>query len=177
MWRFFLLLGLAVPMRAGADIPLFNTDPRGPVPEEVERFTEGKVEFPAAPRDRDLLRFDPGKPTSMRFYVDAASISVGQDGVVRYTLVIAGDGTARNVTYEGFRCNVDERKVYAYGREDGSWSPAHDPRWTSTGSDLPRKTLARDFLCPLGRPVKTAEDGVNALEQGIHPEVESRRAE
>lgn len=167
-----LLFGLCAPLSAGAQIPLFNSDPRGPVPQEVETFNEEGITLPAAPKDRDLLRFDPGMPTSMRFYVDAPSISVGKDGVVRYTLVIAGDGETRNIMYEGLRCNVGERKTYAYGRADGSWSRARDPQWESLGRDIPRVTLSRDFFCPLRWHIATPAEGVDALERGIHPKVE-----
>ncbi len=170
-----LLLGLGAPLWAGAQIPLFNTDPRGPVPQEVETFNEEGIALPPAPKDRDLLRFAPGMPTSMRFYVDSASISVGKDDVVRYTLVIAGDGDTRNVMYEGLRCNVGEHKVYAYGQADGTWSPARDPQWNRLGRDIPRQTLASDFLCPLRWRIDTPAEGVEALERGIHPRVEMMR--
>ena len=168
----FVLLALALPFVAHAQVPLFNQDPRGTVPEEVETFNEQQVTFPTAPKERDLLPFDPEHRTSMKFYVDAASISVGADAVVRYTLVVTGDGETRNVMYEGLRCKTGEKKTYGFGQRDDTWSKARDPQWESIRYDVPRLTLARNFLCPLKGPIQTAKEGVEALRNGIHPQVQ-----
>lgn len=168
----FLLFALALPFSAYAQVPLFNQDPRGTVPAEENIFKEQELVLPAAPEKRDLLAFDPGRRTSMKFYVDPASLSVGEDEVVRYTLVITGDGDTRNVMYEGLRCETIERKTYAFGQADGTWSRARDPQWESIAGDAPRMALYRNFLCPLKGPIQTAKEGVNALENGIHPQVQ-----
>lgn len=168
----FVFLALALPLVAHAQVPLFNQDPRGTVPEEIEAFNEQEATFPAAPKERDLLPFDPEHRTSMKFYVDAASISVGTDQVVRYTLVVTGDGDTRNVMYEGLRCKTREKKTYGFGQRDGTWSKARDPQWESIGHDGPRLTLSRNFLCPLKGPIQSAEEGVGALRNGIHPQVQ-----
>jgi len=145
------------------------------VPAEEDEFKEQKTELPAAPREGDLLQFDPGVPTTMRFYVDGASLSVGADDVVRYTLVVAGEGDTRNIMYEGLRCKTKEYKTYSYGQKDGSWSKARDPQWESIRRDPPRMRLYTDFLCPLGGPIRTPKEGVGALRAGVHPQVESLR--
>lgn len=168
----FALLALALPLAVHAQVPLFNQDPRGTVPEEVETFNEQQIALPALPNERDLLPFDPERRTSMKFYVDAASISVGKDEVVRYTLVVTGDGDTRNTMYEGLRCKTAEKKTYAFGQRDGTWSKARDPQWESIRYDVPRLTLARNFLCPLKGPIQTAKEGVEALRNGIHPQVQ-----
>ncbi|MBX6392777.1 MAG: CNP1-like family protein [Burkholderiales bacterium] len=164
---FFLAALLAT--AAQAQIPLFDHDPRGRVPEEFEYAQERPVEFPALPAADKLLPFDPGRPTSMRFYVDGDSVSVGEDGVVRYTLVVEGDAGTRNIMYEGVRCKTAERKTYGFGQPDGSWSRARDPQWEQYAYDVPRRTLYVNFLCPLKGPIRTAEEGVQALREGAHP--------
>lgn len=169
MLKRLLFCTLLAPLGAHAQIPLFNHDPRGTVPEEVEIFKEEQLNLPAAPEQKNLIAFDPGRRTTMKFYVDAASVSVGQDQVVRYTLVATGDEDTRNVMYEGVRCKSDERKTYAYGKRDGSWSTARDPQWESFQYDVPRKTLYRNFLCPMKGPVQSAKEGVDALRSGMHP--------
>jgi len=169
MLRLLLLCTLLAPLWAHAQIPLFDRDPRGAVPEEVEIFKEEQLNLPAAPEQKNLIAFDPGRPTTMKFYVDAASVSVGQDQVVRYTLVVTGDEDTRNVMYEGVRCKSDERKTYAYGRRDGTWSLARDPQWEAFRYDVPRRTLYRNFLCPLRGPVQSADEAVGALRNGVHP--------
>jgi len=65
----------------------------------------------------------------MRFSVDRNSIAVGSDDVVRYTLVSTSRGGARNVSFEGLRCEPRQKKLYAFGRPDGGWSRSRNNRW------------------------------------------------
>lgn len=169
MFKRLLLCALLAPLGAHAQIPLINQDPRGPVPQEIEIFKEEQAELPPAPEEKNLVAFDPGRPTTMKFYVDTASLSVGQDQVVRYTMVVTGDEDTRNVMYEGVRCKTGERKTYAYGKRDGSWSEARDPQWESYQYDAPRASLYRNYLCPLRGPIRSAKEGVDALRNGVHP--------
>jgi hypothetical protein len=83
---------------------------------EERRLGELPLQLPAAPKGAELLEFDSGRRTTLRFFVDPASLTVGADGIVRFTVVIRGEGAASNVSYEAIRCKTRERKVYAYGR-------------------------------------------------------------
>ena len=83
----------------------------------------------ALPEAQNLVRVDAGQRSSHQFYVDAASVSVGEDGVMRYTTVVKTAGGATNVTFEGMRCETREQKLYALGRSDGTWVRARDPKW------------------------------------------------
>jgi hypothetical protein len=110
--------------------------------EERGGWREIEAPLPPYPREHDLLPVDVGSATAHRFFVDARSVSLGADGVMRYTIVIRTEGGATNVAFEGMRCATRERKVYALGRNDGTWVPARDPgwqrivtsRWISSGS-------------------------------------------
>jgi hypothetical protein len=123
-------------------------------PDEEEgkkAWEELEVEPPPPPRTENLIAFDPGGPTPHRFYIDGTSLSVGADGVVRYTLVIRTAGGATNTTFEGMRCKTQEQKVYAVGNRDGKWVQARDPRWKRIESrDLNRHhgVLYAEFMCP-----------------------------
>ena len=97
--------------------------------EEKKPWSEIEAQLPAYPRPENLIPFDAGAASFSRFYVDAPSISVGADGVVRYTLLIRGGGGATNVSFEGIRCQTHEQKLYAVGRNDGKWVRARDPAW------------------------------------------------
>lgn len=119
--------------------------------EEKKAWEELEVEPPPPPRTENLVAFDPGGPTPHRFYIDAPSVSVGADGVVRYTMVIKTAGGAVNTTFEGMRCKTQEQKVYAVGNRDGKWVAARDPRWKRIESkDLNRHhgALYAEFMCP-----------------------------
>jgi hypothetical protein len=93
-------------------------------------WQEIQAKMPAAPKDANLVQFDVGPASAHRYYLDRASISVGTDGVVRYTVVIRTAGGAVDVNYEGMRCSSAERKLYAFGRPNGEWSRNKYAAWT-----------------------------------------------
>ena len=129
-----------------------------------EQPVEEEVTPPAYPAAANLIEFAVDEERGFRFFVDRASLSPGKDGVVRYVLVARSSEGAQNVTYEGVRCTSAEQRVYALGRPDGSWVAARAP-WRPLAAPRHR-TLYREYLCPDGRPVRSAEAGVRALERG-----------
>jgi hypothetical protein len=140
---------------------------------EAERnWKEEGVKLPEAPRDENLLPFVLGAATSNAFFVDATSIKVGVDDVVRFTVVIRSPSGARNVSYEGLRCGKREAKVYAYGRNDGSWAYSRKPEWKEIPKSIPNRyqnVLFDDFFCVDWRIVKDQEEAIDALRAGNHP--------
>jgi hypothetical protein len=131
-----------------------------------------KTQLPLHPKPENLLRVHAGSAAAFEFFVDAASVSVGRDGIVRYTLIARGDSGALNVSYEGLRCLPLQRKSYAFGRSDGTWSPAKLAQWVpiaGTQGHQHYAALAEDFFCPMDRPVRTAEEAVRALRRGNIP--------
>jgi len=113
-------------------------------------WKEGEVTLPPAVEETRLRPFDTGTPSPNRFFVDEGSVSVGEDGVVRYTLVARAAGGAENVTFEGIRCATGERRIYASGRPDGNWVAMKKSEWQAIGGNAynrPRAALAWDYLC------------------------------
>ena len=103
--------------------------------EEPGAPREAAVKLPAYPKEQELLPFKVQPQTALEYFVDRTSVSVYNDGVdaiVRFT-VVARSAQAENVSYEGFRCIERERKVYAYGRRDGTWLPVKDSGWLPLG--------------------------------------------
>lgn len=138
--------------------------------EEKKPWAEIEARLPAAPKAENLLPFEGGSATRHRYYIDAPSLSVGEDGVVRYTLVIKTAGGATNVTFEGMRCENQQQKYYAVGRSDGGWTRARDPQWRRIESkELNRHhgVLYLDYFCP-ERHVRmvTAKQMLEALKRG-----------
>lgn len=131
-----------------------------------------KTQLPSYPKPENLLRVHAGSATAFEFFVDAVSVSVGQDGIIRYTLVARGEGAAVNVSYEGMRCLPLERKSYAFGRPDGTWSPAKLAQWVPVSGRQGHQqfaALAEEFFCPMDRPVRNAGEAVRALRRGNIP--------
>ncbi|AXS79062.1 CNP1-like family protein [Dechloromonas sp. HYN0024] len=140
---------------------------------ESKQWQEMEVQLPAAPRQESLLPFYVSAATENRFFVDGATISVGKDGVVRYVLVILAPEGGRNVTFEGMRCESRERRIYAAGRVDGSWSKARKNEWVRIQDAYANRhhaALFLDYFCPIGNIVQNAAEARNALKQGGHPD-------
>jgi hypothetical protein len=145
------LAALAVMLTAAVPAPaqwrLFESD----FDDEAKPWKEIEARLPGYPRPQDLIPFYAGAATPHRFYIDAPSLSVGEDGVVRYTLVIRTAGGATNVSFEGMRCETREQKYYALARNDGTWARARDAQWRRVE---PREVnrhhnlLYAEFLCP-----------------------------
>ncbi len=136
-------------------------------------WEEGEAAIPAFPQDSDLLPFDVSAATSNRFFIDAKSLSAGSDGVVRYVLVIKTSGGATNVSFEGIRCNAREYKLYATGRYDRTWGPLLAGQWRPIqykDRNRHHSELSRNFFCPNGMPIRSADEGRDALRRGKHPE-------
>jgi CNP1-like family len=118
--------------------------------QEKKPWDELQTQLPAYPKPENLLAFDIGSNTANRYFVDAASLSVGEDGVVRYTLVIRTAGGATNVSFEGIRCDGRSVRVYAFGHVNSQWSRARNAGWREI---QPREingyhfALHRDYFC------------------------------
>lgn len=97
--------------------------------QEKKPWLEMQAQLPPYPKPENLLKFEMGSNTANSYFVDATSVSVGEDNVVRYTLVIKGGGGATNVSFEGLRCDTRQMRVYAFGHPNSQWSRARDSQW------------------------------------------------
>jgi CNP1-like family len=118
--------------------------------DDNKAWEEAATELPAAPQPQDLLSFPVGVTNPYSFAIDTKSLKIGTDGVVRYTLVGTSSAGARNVSHEGIRCQTFEKKLYAFGRPDGSWSKSRGNKWERIkryhAADH-HETLALDYFC------------------------------
>ncbi|MBI3042826.1 MAG: CNP1-like family protein [Betaproteobacteria bacterium] len=140
--------------------------------EERKPWKEIEAKIPPYPATASLVAFDAGGASPHRFFVDARSLSIGDDGVVRYTLVIKTAGGATNVTFEGIRCDTRQQKVYALGRADGSWARARNPEWRRIEyHDVNRHhiTLYADYFCVDGEPMRSVKEALQLLRYGPSP--------
>ena len=109
------LIALTLLMLGQSAIAREPEEQLAPVPFDAE-----SVLLPAYPKPENLVRFD-ADASAYQIYVDATTITVGDDEVVRYVLVLKTAGGASNVSYEGLRCTARDRTTYAFGRNDGTW--------------------------------------------------------
>ena len=156
-----VLLAL-LPLAAAAQWWSFDTD----FDDESKQWKEIEAKLPAYPRQENLLPLDAGGATTHKFFIDAPSLAVGEDGVVRYTLVVKTAGGATNVSFEGIRCELRHQKLYAIGHGDGKWTRARDARWLRIeyrDTNRHHGTLYSDIVCRGKNPVKNAKEALDAL--------------
>ena len=118
--------------------------------------------FPAYPEAESLLRLDITEPKQRFIYkIDSRSLSVGADGVIRFTLVIESRRGVRNISYEGIHCAEREYKIYAYGSGKGELKAVRKPKWQRIKPrPLYRKQLYTTHLC----------DHIGQVQQPFQPE-------
>jgi hypothetical protein len=137
--------------------------------DRLEREAAGRetvTVYPAYPREANLAAFSVPGTGGFRFYVDRASLSVTEDAMVRYALVVRSPEGGDSASYEGLRCASGEFRVYALGRA-GAWQPS-SVGWRPLAQRW-HVVLAREYFCPQAVPIRNAAEGLRALEQGGHP--------
>lgn len=171
MLRTLILIGLCLPLAAWAGWEFeFDFDNEKP-------WQELQAKIPAYPKLDDAIEFFVSAGTDNKFYIDPSSIEVGEDGVVRYTLIVRSAAGAMNVSYEGIRCSSHEKKTYAFGSGKGEWSRNKYSRWSPIKyEDRNRQhhMLYDDFFCPGFIIVKDTREAIFALKAGIHPRAERK---
>ncbi len=165
MKKILVLFSLLLPLMASAEGGKFESGGEKP-------SDEMPVQLPPYPKEENLLPLFVSAATDNKFFVDAASISTGEDGVVRYTMIVKSSAGAVNVSFEGIRCASRERKLYAFGRKEGTWSRARFAKWEPIRyQDRNRyhHVLYDDFFCPDGIIVKNPQEAVDLLKSGFRP--------
>jgi CNP1-like family len=173
--RWLLLLCAAMAAQAAAQ----NTnDPReASGPQQERHFSdegerrgrqEGALALPAWPKDENLIEFYVNSTGAFRFFIDAASVSVGSDRVVRYTVIARSTSGVVNVNYEGIRCDSGTYKAYAYG-QNGHWT-VRDSEWRDIDPQASarwQQELRASYFCVHRTgTIFTAQEGVDALRRG-----------
>lgn len=148
----------------------------------IPKFDEGEVKdidaptLPAYPKQASLMLF-PTSWSANETYIDVDTLVISEDRVVRYSLVIRSAGGAENVSYEGLRCETGERRIYAFGRRDGTWSAARNSAWRRIDdSRINRQHFEfwRDVFCdgkmiePRVKLIANIKRGGREREQSIH---------
>ena len=136
--------------------------------DRTSEWTENKVEtLPPLPNTQDLINFDVSQNTPLHFAVDGKSLNVGSDGVIRYTVVITSPTGARNVNYEGIRCETYEWRLYAgLNADHDGWDRTVANDWTRIeNGDLNayHASLYQDYFCENKMPMGTTKTIVNNM--------------
>lgn len=132
--------------------------------DQEKPWQEVAIQLPPAPKPENLLPFYVSETATQTFAIDSKSLTIGSDGVIRYTMVTNSASGVKNISYEGIRCQSFEKKLYAFGREDGTWSRSRRDQWeriVRNAANRQHATLALDYFCQnltiADNPEKTLE--------------------
>jgi hypothetical protein len=151
-----MMLSLPVLAQSHEDTPMWGK-PQFDDPadiEEPEPWTEGEVTLPEYPQDGDLVKMTiASRGNRFTTYIDAKTLQIGEDGVVRYVVVIRSDRGVDNVLAEGLRGGTREYREYGYGTNN-KFEPVDRPWRMIRATPGPfgyRVAMSDDFACQYSR--------------------------
>ena len=129
-------------------------------------FKEGATTLPLnPPNQKTLLPFYVSQTTIFKFAVDTDSISIGADGVTRYTVVIINPSGGQQAQYEGIRCDSFQWRLYG-SYESTGWKENPLGSWKAIQSNVPNRyqaSLAQGAFCNLSSQEKNIKTILNSL--------------
>jgi hypothetical protein len=172
-----LLLPIAVVARENNPYIDPDTTPDLPYVDKSKPWQEVQVTPPPYPQDGDLVELNvDAADTPFRYLLDLEHLSLGADRVTRYTMVVVSRTGARNVLFEGIRCDTKAYVTYAYGTPDRQFRPAQDRSWHAItrggGAGGYRDDLLSYYLCDRNHnpfSVRKVEQRVRYPAQAINP--------
>lgn len=127
-----------------------------------DEWQEHELKIPKAFDPHDLQPFTlKGRQDRFEYAIERGTLQAGDDGVIRFLLVIRSASGAVNSSYEGLRCGHRQSKVYAYGSAAGL-SPLAKPEW----QEIPKSSngyqaiLYEDLLCNLSTGLPNPPDAI-----------------
>jgi hypothetical protein len=106
-------------------------------------------------------------------YLDKPSLVKGDDGVVRYTVILVPPSGVWNVSYEGLRCGEKQYRRFAYGI-DGHWQPLNTSPWRNVlggNANRYRSILYQQYFCNPMRLNQSVEQMIDSFNENWHEEM------
>jgi hypothetical protein len=129
--------------------------------------------LPKFPDPSDLAEIRVEGEQSTKFLIDLASVDLGSDAVIRFTMLARSASGAESLTYEGIRCSSAERKLYAFGRSNRSWDKALNARWRDISVvgtvNSYHAALYLSYFCQRHAPLKSQQLLVDTIKRGGFP--------
>jgi hypothetical protein len=127
-------------------------DPHDAVPEVEEyEWAEERVELPAYPEKEKMVKINFNRPNQrFEFFIDPQTLTVGDDGVVRYVLMLRSLSGSENIMFEGIRCDKRDYKTFAFGTSKDTFRELTRPTWkeiTQTSNSWFRHDLWKHYFC------------------------------
>jgi len=140
-------------------------------PDQQRPWQEQEGELPAYPVQENLLEVDAGtEGLQYTVYLDESSLVKGDDGVVRYTVVLVSSTGIWNVAHEGLHCGERMFRRYAYG-VNRQWQPMADSPWKplrGRGAYQYRLVFYEKFICDPTRLNQSAGQILDRFRENWH---------
>ncbi|RQW28532.1 hypothetical protein EHS17_05665 [Rhodobacteraceae bacterium CH30] len=131
-------------------------------------WAEQEEALPAYPKAPEWLDFSGGNLERNQLALDAKSLTLGNDGVVRYTLRVLTPGGVSNISREGMRCQTQDVRSYAFADTVGqSWIVSMKPVWRPIRREDNVRRALKDLLCDGGTPRRSVEATLDYIRK--HP--------
>ena len=147
----------------------YGPDDEAETLEAMKPKVEEEAKLPPAPKANDLVPVEIGPTSQQHYAIDAKSLTVSDDHVVRYTVVSTSSAGAKNVSYEGIDCKMRTFKRYAYGSTDGKWVRSRRDAWDRISSLAPNQlhhVLNTQYFCQAGLAAGKAEQILGRIRSG-----------
>lgn len=113
-------------------------------------WKELQVQPPATFRVDKLVPIEMPRYVTVKLGVDPDTLTLSEDGIVRYVVVALSDSGNVNAAFEGIWCRAGEVKTYARAGNDMKWNAVPDPQWKNFSDSQPSMhalALARQGVC------------------------------
>ncbi len=160
-FKYAAMLVLASAMTLSGNTGLAQVNYLLDSPEWVEAATPAPPQFSV----NSVLPLDMPPYVSVKVGVDPQTIAVGEDGVVRYVVVMRNTSGNTSASYEGIRCSSDEVKTYARWSASGQWNLLAHPEWKAVSDNMPShhaQVFARQAAC-VNHATTSKQEVIDAL--------------
>jgi hypothetical protein len=113
-------------------------------------WKEREARPPATFRTDKLVPIDMPSYVSVQVGIDPDSMTLADDGIVRYVVVALSRSGNVNAAFEGIWCRTGQVKVYARAGNDKVWDEETAPQWTALSGNqrsMHALALARQGVC------------------------------
>lgn len=145
-------------------------------------WVEESVAAPPAFSVKRVMPIDVPAYMTTKAGVDPDTLVVGNDGVVRYVMVMSNASGNVSAVFEGLRCATNEVKTYARFGTSGTWSLVQNPNWRGVGDGpsklaqmFARQAACTSYVAGTKEEILTALKNVGQPKQGDHNRVQSSR--
>jgi hypothetical protein len=162
----FALFSFGVPADSRR-IPTGQAYEYDPTVDQGKEWKEGPATLPAFPQDRDLIAVPLPPRDTLKLYIDTKSVSRGADGIARFTLVVETVTGARNVFYDGIRCETGEYKTYGLGTAESTLTAVKQPAWQKIPyfeTNAYRLALYKFYVCDSTNTARPPNDLIRAIQ-------------